>query len=858
MKLYVNMVDYSQREYNNRPVVYFSGRTPEREYQCLRFTHFEPSFYVKNRDAYKFENLSKVKRIEYDCGFVDLYNEPMTRIVGHMPADIGTGKDCLRNVIPREESCQGDVLFHYKVWLDIGSKRCIEITNGQIKPCDYFYVPKRISYLDIETGGHGNNVPDYRYPTDPVILHTSFDNYTMEFDTFMFLEQLSVPHAYVSDRLESHAPSKFQIPGYSSYKWNIYAYDNEKDMLNAVIKYYESRRFDVLTGWNSSGGPGKNHKFRHGFDLQYLVARMRELALDYSRLSPIGEVHFRGDGEVIIKMVLLLDLMYFWIHSRTKESKFNNLDYVSQKVLQARKVKRKGKVIELLNDSPKKAREYNAVDVELCVLLDHNLNLIEDKQRICDEDGIFLSDALFNSVGWDIHIIRKFNQMGIVLPNKPSKDVFDTFKGAFVHRAFVGVEENVAVLDLTKLYPYIMMSLNADPRTLVVVKDGIPEGVDLNDCIKSPIEGVYFKKEPTSIYVELYDNYIKLRNQYKKEMAYWKNKDKFKYEYYNELQMVTKYKTNSLYGYIGMKRSRLANKYIAESTTLTGQALLKWTIKKLNEIGYTVIYGDSDSVMVKLHEKTIDDMIKETQNLCDYINKSYDEFASNLNMDKHFFNIKPELIAKRMLMQESKDGDPSKKTYAMWVIWEDGVIKSSYVLNKDNRLIKGFTLKKSNFSSFGSDVQLAVIDAILKGCDKSVVKQIIKKALELHKVVPLEEIMIPATMSKRFSEYGGTTKDGRKKSIPFQVKAAMWSNANLGTQFGAGSKFYVLYTNLPGADYVAIPYGAEVPLVVRDNIDWRSMEQRNIWSMISGLLKVVGLNEKDIKNENTTFNILEM
>jgi len=177
-------------------------------------------------------------------------------------------------------------------------------------------------------------------------------------------------------------------------------------MLSDIIEYYAEKQPDILAGWNSSGGAGRNYRYRPGFDIQYLIARMKKLRLDYTRLSPIGEVYFRKNGEVIIKLVQLIDLMYFYRKSRSKEPKFLGLDYVAKKHVKARKVKRKGRVIELQLSNPRKAREYNAVDAELCALIDRNLKLIRRRQRSADNHGIFLQDTLKYSLGWDVEVSR--------------------------------------------------------------------------------------------------------------------------------------------------------------------------------------------------------------------------------------------------------------------------------------------------------------------------------------------------------------------------------------------------------------------------------------------------------------------
>jgi len=392
------------------------------------------------------------------------------------------------------------------------------------------------------------------------------DNYNWTVDTFMYLDKFNRAEAHKKDIYKSHAPEKYQI--LSQFPWRVHVYNDEKDMLNATIKYFSDHAPDMILGWNSSGGYNRKRKrYIPGFDMQYYFSRLKKLRLDYTRLSPIGEVYIRREGEVIVKLVQLIDLMLFYQASQTKEPKFLSLNYVSKKHIKARKIKRKGTVQNLLDTDPPKAREYNAVDMELCALLDENLNLEEQKQKIADEDGIFVQDTLKMSLGWDIQFLREFNKMKIALPNKHGASG-KTYRGGHVYKAFVGVETWVAVLDLSKLYPNIMMTINADPRTLVMN----PE--DPTGLIGVPVEGVYFKKEPQSIYVKFYEKYISLRNQYKAEMKKWRGIDKAKYNMLNELQKVTKYKTNALYGFMGMEYSRLFSIPIAESTTVWGQTIV--------------------------------------------------------------------------------------------------------------------------------------------------------------------------------------------------------------------------------------------------------------------------------------------
>jgi len=337
----------------------------------------------------------------------------------------------------------------------------------------------------------------------------------------------------------------------------------------------------------------------------------------------------------------------------------------------------------------------------------------------------------------------------------------------------------------------------------------------------------------------------------KAERRKWKNIDDYKYEEAAENRKMAKYHKLTLYGFLGMKQSRLASKPQAETVTTLGRALILFTAKCLEDQGYEIVYGDTDSVFVQLKEKDSKAMVEEGKRITDYVNSKYDEFAKSYNMDRHFFLIKPEVIFKRLLMQEKTDkkGKGSKKVYSGWIIWDDDVFYSEHVLSSRNMMVKGATGIKSSFPSFGSKVQNSIRMSILRGFTVEKLKEQVNSAVVLHTEMPLEDIMIPSTLNKKLADY---------KKPTLATQAVKWSNTNLGTRFGLGSRFMVVYVNMPSTHVVAVPYNKKVPASIRRKINWNKMEDRNIWKMVNPLLNAVGVTQEQIESERYDIGVLDI
>ena len=159
----------------------------------------------------------------------------------------------------------------------------------------------------------------------------------------------------------------------------------------------------------------------------------------------------------------------------------------------------------------------------------------------------------------------------------------------------------------------------------------------------------------------------------------------------------------------------------------------------------------------------------------DYINKSYDVFASRMLNVKgnHRFDIKQECIAKSAFWV-------TKKRYGQWII-NDGGIKC------DKLDVKGLDIVRSNFPPAMRDLMTEVLQGVLSKRDKDELDELIVGFKKKMKTMPIGDVALPTGVSrlskfidKRHSNkkiYGeGSIFTDTHKGTPVHVKAAIKYN----------------------------------------------------------------------------------
>ena len=629
----------------------------------------------------------------------------------------------------------------------------------------------------------------------------------------------------------------------------VIPFRDERDMLMKYLELYEMINPSIVTGWNIDY-----------FDTPMLYNRIKRLLGERqaNRLSPIGQC-FWSPYRKRFFMAGVSYLDYIELYKKYNYGELPNyrLDTVAQIELGRGKIEYQGNLDQLFRDDIEKFIEYNLVDVELVVEFDKKLDFIDLCRGIAHAGHVPYEDFVYSSKYLEGALLTYLRRKNLVAPNKPADrqermqairdNNEEKFIGAYVKDPIVGKYDWVYDLDLTSLYPSIIMTLNISPES----KIGKVQDWDANKFIKGEVDtyyigedsisrdnlkkyleqskfsiasnGVLYRTDAVGCIPGILDIWFNQRVEFKNEMKkYGKAGNKEKYAYFHKRQLVQKILLNSLYGVLGLPAFRFYDVDNATAVTTTGQTVIKSTadmgnIKYNKELGKadldSNIYIDTDSVFfsaVPLLDKrkpnwkdndqdTIAGYVNEiAEEMQDYLNNFYDmlsEKVLNVPKDKHRLEIKKEYVAKAGLWV-------AKKRYAQWIISDNGV-------PVDKLDVKGLDVKRSSFPKAFQEIMAEVLISILRGETE---EEISDKVLAFKKSMISKDVKVIAKNSavKNLTKY---MPKGKRQlfqwvtGTPAHVKAAIAYNDCL-KHFNAPFK----YEPMKNGDKVKWVYLKDNPL----------------------------------------------
>jgi len=168
-----------------------------------------------------------------------------------------------------------------------------------------------------------------------------------------------------------------------------------------------------------------------------------------------------------------------------------------------------------------------------------------------------------------------------------------SYAGGFVLFPKPGVHEDVLSLDFSSMYPSIMISYNISPDT-VVSPDEEP-----TEFYEAPETQYRFRKHPDGFFKLILTNLIERRRAVREQMAHT-DKGSRDFTILDVHQNAIKILTNAFYGYTGWHAAKWYRKECAEATTAWGRTIIQDAAERAEKHGLEVIYGDTDSLFVKL------------------------------------------------------------------------------------------------------------------------------------------------------------------------------------------------------------------------------------------------------------------
>jgi DNA polymerase elongation subunit (family B) len=607
----------------------------------------------------------------------------------------------------------------------------------------------------------------------------------------------------------------------------ILPFRDERDMCMKFLELYEGISPDILTGWNIDN-----------FDIPYLFNRMKRILGESQakRLSPIGQAFYSPYRQRwFFAGVSCLDYLSLYKKFNYNELPNYRLDTIGTIELGKGKIEYQGSLDDLFNEDIEKFIEYNLVDVEIVVELDKKLQFIDLCRGICHAGHVPYEDFVYSSKYLEGALLCFLKRKGLVAPNKPSdrKEMMqalrdneqEKFIGAYVKDPIVGKYDWVYDLDLTSLYPSIIMTINISPETKVakiadwdvqkymkrevdyyqmgddkISRDNLEKYIKEADLTISS-NGVLYRKDKIGCIPEILDIWFNERVEFRKlEKKYGLEGDKEKYAFYGKRQLVQKILLNSLYGVLGLPAFRFYDVDNAEAVTTTGQTVIKnsanmGNIKYNKELGTTDvdsnIYIDTDSVFFSAvplldfrHPNwkempdsevavLVDGIAGEMQ---DYLNKFYDILSDKFfNVQNHRLEIKKEYVARAGIWI-------AKKRYAQWIISNNGVAV-------DRLDVKGLDVRRSSFPKAFQDCMGTVLIDILKGKSEEELTAFVLAFKKSMVDRPIHEIAKNSAV-KNLSKYSPKKRQifHMEKGAPAHVKAAILYNDCL-THFKAPFKY---------------------------------------------------------------------
>ena len=625
------------------------------------------------------------------------------------------------------------------------------------------------------------------------------------------------------DRKVKNTAQQFSKDGRSV---SVHIFDNEKNLLLAFLTYYQGVNPTILTGWNIDF-----------FDIPYLYNRIKRVCGEghAKRLSPISETFYSPYRQRwSFGGVSILDYINLYKNYNYGLESSYTLDHIAKKELGRGKIEYEGSLDDLFETDLEKFIEYNITDVELVVSMDEKLQFIELCRAICHAGFVPYEDYMFSSKYLEGACLAYLKKKGLVAPNKPKdrKEKMqalrdnneEKFIGAYVKEPIVGKYDWIYDLDLTSLYPSIIMTLNISPETkigkisnwepeewvrgvnknyTIIGKDDTYEysSSELQEVIKDSnlgvaANGVLYNQDKPGLIADILDTWFKQRVEFRKlEKQYGEAGDTEKYEFYAKRQLVQKILLNSMYGVLGLPAFRFYDIDNAEAVTITGQTVIKKTaemanIKYWKELGtkedYNV-YIDTDSIYMMAEPlvkhrfpeyKTFDEqrMADEVNTIAEetqtFLNNFYDLLSERffgIPKDKHRFEIKKEYISKAGFWV-------AKKRYAQWMVLKNGI-------KCDKLDVKGLDVVRSSFPKAFQGFMSTMLKDILMGKDNDYIDKTLIAFKNSLPTLPVKTIAKGGAI-KELSKYddGKWRKDSGlqiaffEKGTPAHVKAGIAYN----------------------------------------------------------------------------------
>ena len=620
---------------------------------------------------------------------------------------------------------------------------------------------RHILYFDIET--FNENETGFADANNPFAAITAIQGYSTKLKKYFIF-------TWHEKATEDLVQPKIVDKGERVY---VFCKD-EQDVIESFFMFITTYDVDIITGWWSAG-----------FDLPYIINRCQRMNIDYTKMSPVGNVmHYKDKKNWGVWKTYITGLDHIDMLDAVADIGYNlsnnKLDTAAKEIIGDDYGKTEVQGWKHWKDDYNKFLKYCIRDVEILKKIDESLNIFSLYCTIQKMTNITnLNDVNFKSSVVDKYIMSECRG-SVVFPTRRTAKR-QPYMGATVLDPKPGLFENVGVVDYASLYPTSIMSFNLSPETFIC-SDSIcnERGIKIESVIErlnkkgikyidtgfnSELFGGRYLFFAHSHKVGLLPKILKRmyeeRRRIKREMK--STTDPVVLNSLDHHQLTLKIVLNSAYGAFGFNYFRLYKPEVADAITFFARRALDYVMETLNEKDCEVIYGDTDSAFfLQNPDVDLNAWVKE-------FNQSLkDDFISRYNsgcIDEY----------KMMELEYEKDleriyfGDSKKRYYGM-------------ERNTGKKYIRGLNIIRKDAPPFLKKKLNELTELIVTRGFTLEHLQDLKRDIEK---IPYTELAITKKFSKRFELYD--------KNKPQHLKAAKFANEILGTTIDHRDMPYLFY-----------------------------------------------------------------
>ena len=578
-----------------------------------------------------------------------------------------------------------------------------------------------------------NKSIDLKYISIDIETIGTFDNQEIIMISSYSPNSSSINKVYVN---QSNIKNKLKLLSNlpKNLEYEIIFLKSESEVLTKFRDDIIAFQPQLIVGWNVID-----------FDFKVIKDRMKYYSIDFKFSKFEGETKLKlnkdffrdstmtSPGTIVIDIISLLKSSYitfedYKLNTVAKEVLGDSKIDIEDDNKEDMGIENKLKDIEtMLINNPFKLIDYNFKDSKLVSQIISKLKLLEllTERSIITETPLMKVKSPIATL--DIMYLKKLHLKNIVADSNFNYTSSNPIEGAFVFEPQPGFYEDIFVFDFKSLYPSIIMTFNIDPFTY-----------SDSGTIIAP-NNAKFSSKP-GILPELI---LKLYKQ--RDIAKQQNNDIKSY--------ALKITMNSFYGAMASPKSRLHNKEIGGAITSFARHIIQKAQKYVEGKGHKVIYGDTDSIFVKIrgHEgKTIECKKKVGLELQNQLNNYFKTWVEQQYKCNNYLIIEMEKIYSKFFIA-------SKKRY----------VGHDLITNKTKFI--GMEAIRGDWTDLARDFQIQLVNIIFKNNDnqqnkKQIIKFILEEIEKLKSGKYDHKLIYKKKTTKALSEY--------TKMTPPHVKAA--------------------------------------------------------------------------------------